>query len=385
MVAVWKGVQASFQHRNPYDDATTREIQIFYYGRPLTPADRVNPMAYAYPMQTILLFAPIGLLPWTAVRIGFFVLLPLLTAASVLLWIHVANLDLSRRSVVLSVLFTLCSWPVMWGVHQIQPTLIVGFLAAAGCLLLQRNHPIPAGIIFALATFKPQLIGVLLAWLFLWAALRRTWSFFVSFALTLAPLLALSARILPNWITSWRRAAAEYARYRHLQLELQSVFGHTAGLLLVLALAVPVSVILFQHRRSLPQSRQFGAMCSLCLALTLLILPSELAMTYNYILLIPACIILANVPSETSGASLARRIALIFLVWSFVSSIISASVESIAGPSNLCDVLPFQTMLFPAAVLVALALALSLEPPFSRACKITADDEIVASLQEVQA
>src|SRR6185437_12221946 len=280
LVAIWKGAQAAFHGQNPYLNATTVEIQRFYYGRPLRPADNVNPMAYAYPMHTVLLFAPIAWMPWTAVRLAFLILLPVFSAISVIVWYRVTEICSTSRHFALVVFISLCSWPTMWAVHQIQPSIIVALLVATGCWTLQRGKPAMAGILFALATIKPQLIAVLLAWLFLWAALRRVWSFFIAFGVTVGALLAASFRMLPGWVGYWRQASAEYAVYRHLQLDLQDVFGHAIGLVLAAALALVAVIVLWRKRRCQPHSSEFGMMCALALAVTLCILPTEMAMVY---------------------------------------------------------------------------------------------------------
>jgi hypothetical protein len=354
MVAVWKGAQAAFHGQNPYSASTTRDIQIFYYGRPLTPDDHVNPMGFAYPMHTILLFAPIAPLPWPVVRLGFLILLPILVAASVVLWLRVAGLHLSRGSLAVTVILCLCSWQSMWAIHQIQPTIVVAVLAAAGCFFLQRGNAATAGVLLALATIKPQLIGILVLWLLLWAFLRGIWRLFVSFALTLSVLLACATWLLPNWVTNWRTASADYAVYRHLQLDLQLAFGHAAGLVCASVIAVVMLAILWQNRRCEPHSPEFGSMCALCLALTLCVLPTERAMTYNYILLFPACLILIHAAPGNYYAALARRIALGLIVWSYLIVPLAGVLDFLLGPSDRWEGLPFETLLIPAVVLIAL-------------------------------
>jgi hypothetical protein len=359
LVAVWKGTQAALRGQNPYLDATTIDIQRFYYGRPLTPADHVNPMGYAYPMHTILLFAPIAPLPWSIVRPLFLVLLSLVTVLSIPLWLQVAGLKLQSRQVVFTTAICLVSWPSMWAIHQIQPTLIVAFLLAGGCCLLQRGNAAAAGVLFACATIKPQLVAVLLLWLFLWAALRHAWRFFVSFGITLSVLLAVSFWMLPGWVTSWRQAGAEYAVYRHLRLDLQSFFGNTLGLVIAAAVAALSFILLWRYRRSDPSTREFGLMCALALAVTLCILPSERAMTYNYVLLFPAGLIVICTQPRSEIAVIAKYIALIPMAWSFVTIFIAVYGETRFGPSNFWDGLPCATTLLPATVLLALVSALS--------------------------
>jgi hypothetical protein len=355
MVAVWKGAQMALHGHDPYAASTTQEIQKVYYGHALAPDDHRNQIGFAYPMQTIVLFAPIAALPWPIVRIGFLILFIALTALSVILWTRVTEWDADPRVLAIAVVLTLCSWPVMWGLQLVQPSLLVAPLAAAGCLLLKRGNAIPSGILFALATIKPQLIALLIAWLLIWAALKGLWRFHFSFSLTLAALLGAASWLRPGWVGGWEKASAEYAVYRHLRLDLQTLFGHQLGLLLAAVFAVIGLAILSQNRFCAPQSRQFGAMCALSLALTICLLPTGRAMNYNQIFLLPGYLALVGARSGTYSAVLLRRIALGLIIWNFLSIPVAVLGETILGPSDLWYELPFQSTLIPIFVLIALA------------------------------
>lgn len=355
MVVVWKGAQAAFRGQDPYAHSTMREIQRIFYGRELTPKDTWNRIGFAYPMYTIVLFAPIALLPWQIVRLGFLILLPIITAASVILWVRVVDLRPSRRNLALIVVLSLCSWPAVWAFDLIQPTLVVGALAAAGCYLVRRGSMAMAGLVFALATIKPQLIALLVLWLLLWTVLQGTWRFLVSFCLTLASLLALATLLLPTWVHGWRAAMAEYAVYRHLQLETQQLFGHWIGLILAALIATVGLTVLWQQRRCAPGSREFGAMCAFSLALTVGLQPTERAMVYNQVLLFPACFLIIGVQQDAYYARLARLVAIGMILLSFALVALAVLGESIFGPSVYWDNVPFETALLPIAILIALA------------------------------
>lgn len=355
MVAVWKGTQMALQGHDPYAVSTTREIQKVFYGYVLPPGDTRNQIGFVYPMQTVLLFAPIAPLPWPVVRVGFLILFTALTALSVFLWARVVGLDLGRRSLAVAVILTLCSWPVMWGLQLVQPSLLVALLAAAGCFLLKRGNAVPAGLLFALATIKPQLVAVLIVWLLLWAALRRLWRFHISFSLALAALLAAAARLRSGWVDGWEKASADYASYRHLRLDLQTLFGHQLGLFFAAVFAVIGVAILWQNRSCTSQSRQFGAMCALSLALTICLLPTGQAMNYNQIFLLPGCLALIDARPVTYSAGLLRRIALGLIIWSFISVPIAVLGQAVLGPADLWYLLPFQSALIPIFVPIAFA------------------------------
>jgi hypothetical protein len=350
LVPVWIGARVALQHGDPYSDDTTRLAQIAYYGRALRPSDNVNKMGFAYPAHTLVLFSCIAPASWHVVRLTFLILLPLLTAVSVPLWLRVAGVSLSRGRMALTLLLTLASWPVMWGVHQIQPTLIVAALCAAACFLYMRGSLVPAGLLFAMATIKPQLVGLLIAWLCLSSLLRHQWKFLISFAASLAALLISATWLVPGWLTKWRAAMADYAVYRHLQPDLQLLFGRGAGLFLSIVIFSATAVILWRGRKCSPESPAFGALCSVALAATVCVLPNETTMIYNHVLLIPACFILIFSKDATSFASSLRRVAIAQLVIDFTVVPLSALGETLAKPANIWDTLPYMDFLLPTLV-----------------------------------
>ena len=347
LVPVWVGTRVALQHGNPYSDETTRKIQFAYYGRALRPTDNVNKMAYAYPAHAIVLFSPFAPVPWSVVRVLFLILLPALTAATIPLWLTVARITLTPKHLLLTLILTLASWPVMWGVHQMQPTLIVAALAAAGCFLLQRGNGAAAGILFACATMKPQLIGPLILWLCLWTLLRRQWSFLLAFALTLSALLASATWLVPGWISNWRAAAADYVVYRHLRPDLQVLFGHWPGLILEVLVVAGSTIALWTGRRCSLDSRTFGTMCAIALAATVCVVPNETLMIYNHVLLLPACLLLVFNKPVNRLATYARSLALAQLGLDYLAVPITVICEFFAPKALFITLVPFLDFLLP--------------------------------------
>jgi hypothetical protein len=350
LVPVWIAARVALHHGNPYSADTTRQIQISYYGRPLRPSDNVNPMAYAYPAHTLILFSWIAPCSWPVVRLTFLILLPIVTACTAFLWLGVCGIDLSPAKTFLTLVLTLASWPIMWGIHQIQPTLVVAFFVAAGCYLYRHNRLVASGILFALATIKPQLVGLLIAWLCLSALLHRRWSFLVSFAAMTSVLIVSATWLVPGWIPEWRAAMADYVVYRHLKPDLQLIFGHWTGLALAVLIGVATVVVLWRGRKCSAEDPAFGLFCSLALAATVCLVPNEMAMIYNHALLMPACfLLLFNQPSSTLAGHL-RRLAIAQIVVDYAVLPICALAATLTGPANLWDVLPCMDFLLPTLV-----------------------------------
>lgn len=354
LVPVWVGVRALLKHENPYSEATTKQIQTLYYGRPLTPDDHVNTMGFAYPATTAIVLGFIGPLKWGEARLLFLILLPALTTAGAFAWIRVAQLSLTWQMRLLVVVLCLASWPVAWGIRLQQPTLLVAALLAIGCWLLQRGNAGAAGIVLSASTFKPQLVALLLVWLLLWAVVHRAWRFVISLVGTSAALVYFSCLLLPNWIPPWKSAAVELLSYTHQVPVLETMFGHPLGKLAMVSLGSLSAWVLYSARNCASQSAEFCAAISLCLATTLSLMPTDVPMAYNEVLLIPAVLTLLHPHLRGTYAGSARTIALGLVYWMFLATAAAALLEAAARPRPFFDELPFQIAGLPIGLTLAL-------------------------------
>jgi hypothetical protein len=158
----WLGARELLLHgRDPYSPAVTREIQQGYYSRALDPArpgDPKDQQGFAYPVYVAFILAPIIHLPFEAVREGFFFVLLGLTLASIPLWLRALRWSVPWWVQAGFMVFTLGSLPVMQGLKLQQLTLLAAAFIAIAVVLLVSDHMVPAGVVLALATIKPQLV-----------------------------------------------------------------------------------------------------------------------------------------------------------------------------------------------------------------------------------
>lgn len=351
----WVAARAALAGHDPYSQPVTAQIQTAIYGRPLTPADDLDPQRFAYPVHAIVLLAPFTRFSWPVVRLAYLILFPLLIAASVAAWLYVAEIRVSTFQLSLLAMAVVTSWPVIWGLRLQQLTLPVAILVAAGCLLLKRGHDLPAGVLFAMATIKPQLTAPLIAWLLLWTLLQRRWRFPAGFAAALGALLAGAQYLVPGWIPNWLAEVSAYASYTHSVPVLQRICGTAIGLAATGALALWTAYILWRLRRCSAYSAEFGLAISLALAMTLSATLSRAGWIYNQVLLVPALLLVVHARPRNSFASLARGIALTMLSWGFAAVLIADIVENFVDSSAIWDALPFANLLLPVAAVVALA------------------------------
>ena len=285
------GVRATLRHEDPYSEATTRKIQIAYYGRALTDADHVNRMGYAYPWYTAYILAPLAWLTFDQARICFWILVPILSAVAAWLWLRVAGTKLERKNVVLAVGLMLASYPFLWAMRLQQVTLLVFVLLAVGCWLFQTGRAAGAGVVLGLSLFKPQLACILIAWLCLWAIVHRMWRFVISLALCGTLLLAASEIAHSGWFSAWRSAGVALVHYTKQHPPLVSVLGQWIGIPVTTAIAAWAIFVLWKLRKATATSPEFGRTVGLALAVTLTLLPTDTPMGYNFVLLLPAVLV----------------------------------------------------------------------------------------------
>src|SRR5207244_8068584 len=175
------------------------------------------------------------------------------------------------------IVVTLGSFPFIQGLKLQQLSLLVCALLAACAAAVASGAFIIAGILLAVATIKPQLTGILAAWLLLWAI--ADWGsrkrLVVSFVVTMAILLAGSEILLPGWIGRFRAAAADYWQYTGggksiLDVGLSAALGKPIAVILVIALAV----LCWRVRREPADSPAFARATTLVLAVNIVGIPT---------------------------------------------------------------------------------------------------------------
>jgi hypothetical protein len=325
----WLGARELLLHgRDPYSRDVTTEIQTGYYGRPLDPNRRADPkdeQGFAYPVYIVFLLAPTVWLPFSAVRIGFRWLLIGLTIISIPLWFKALNQRIPRWTLMIWIVLVLGSFPAVQGIKLQQLTLLVCALLAGAFAALSAGYLVLAGVLLALATIKPQLVGIILVWLLIWVTgdWRARRRLFRGFTVSMVLLLAASNYILPGWISRFRSAAAAYLQYTGggksvLDVVLAPAVGKWVGSAII---AVTLFLV-WRLRRAPANSSQFAVALSLVMAATLAVIPTYAP--YNQLLLIPALVVVVGgTPALTRRARLVRSfilIAALSILWPWITA-----------------------------------------------------------------
>src|ERR1022692_931257 len=270
-------------HRDPYSPEMTRQIQIGLFGRPLdasNPAAPLNYRAFAYPAFADILFWPFALLPFSVVRIVLALILPVVTALSILLWLRILRLRAGPAILTALILLTLSSYAVLEGLFAEQMGLLAGFLLAASLAALVRERLFLSGSLLALTLIKSQMILLITAYLLFWslARWRARWRFVAGFLFVSGLLLASSLLVWPRWIPEWLGVMFGYRQYSTPPLVwylLGNQAGSRLGPILIATLLASALALAWRMRHASATSAEFVLTLSLLLAITAITLHSQ--------------------------------------------------------------------------------------------------------------
>ncbi len=187
----WYGTREFLlHHRDPYGVEVSREIQIAYYGRALDPSvagDRLDQERFAYPLYVIFLMLPTVPMEFDTVRVAAWWFLAAVTAAGLWSWLRFLRIQLSVIAAVAIFTLALSSLPVLQGLSLLQLGLLVAGLIAGAAACAANGRFFLAGTLLAIATIKPQMAVLPIAWFAMWTlgAWRQRKSLLWGFGATL--------------------------------------------------------------------------------------------------------------------------------------------------------------------------------------------------------
>ena len=318
----WLGARELLvHHRDPYTAEITREIQIGYYGRPLDPTrknDPIDQQGFAYPIYVVLMLAPTVTLPFPTVHRIVFWLFVVLTTMSVPLWLGTLRWRLSRAETVIAILLTLGCFPAIQGLRLQQLTVLVVALIAGSMYAITHQRFVLAGILLAMASIKPQLVFLLILWLCIWSLgnWRERQRVLWSFVIRMAVLVVAGELLLPGWISEFRAAVKDYYRYTGggsslLNGVLPPLWARIASIVLVGI----VLVFAWRNRRASEETPAFQWLLCFTLATTLVVIP--MFAPYNQLLLLPGVMMALRARQELLRSSHLSR----FFCWMTAGSI----------------------------------------------------------------
>jgi len=292
----WYATRELLLHRlDPYGAQVNRDLQIAYYGKELDPSrpeEQRDQQRFVYPLYFTFIVAPTASMEFNHARVVFWWVLAACAVASVLLWLHFIRLRLSWFALLSLFAMFLTSVPVIQNLSILQPFLLPACFLAAAAAALGSGYLFLAGVLLAVATVKPQICLLPLAWCALWVGsdwLRRR-SLFLGFAVALTTLLLASEWLFPGWLTRYPGVLRAYAGYTKTTSFLGVLLTSPLRWVFSLLLLAIASEFCWRVRKQPGDSSAFAVALSFTLTLTCCIVPA-VVQPFNLVLLLPVILL----------------------------------------------------------------------------------------------
>jgi hypothetical protein len=323
----WYGTQQLVLHsQNPYGRQVSEGLQLAYYGNN-EPSGRRDEQRFAYPIYVSFFLLPTVNLAFSQVRVIASVVMAVAVAISIPLWLEFIGWHLPRWRVGALVLLVLSCSPAVQALEMQQISALVCAFMAAGAFLLRRRAYVPSGILFALATIKPQMVFLLYLWLSLWTLSKwhERKNLLLSLAGGVAALTLAGQWMVPGWLGQFISAMLAYRLYAgdSARSIVEMSFGHVVGDFLVFAILCGLAVACFRGRMEPVDSPKVSHAVALVLAISTVVLPP--AAPYNHLLLLPGVLILLREwPSLWNSGRIVAGVSVLAtgaILWPWVAAI----------------------------------------------------------------
>lgn len=334
----WYGTrELLLHHRDPYGVEVSREIQIAYYGRALNPAvaaDRLDQERFAYPLYIIFLMLPTVPMEFDTVRIVVWWVLAAVVIVGVWVWLRFLRIQLSVIAGVAVFAVALSSLPVMQGLSLLQLGLLVATLIGAAAWCAADGRLFLAGSLLALATIKPQMAVLPIAWFAMWTVggWKQRRSLMWGFGTTLAVLISASELLLPGWLMRYPKALVAYSEYTNAKAFLGAALPSGVFWVIAILAVLGVGVFCWKVRQEPAGTVWFAIALAFVLTLTVTIVPTVNA-SFNQVLLLPTFLLGIRHWSDIGRGNRLNRLTLYammgcaFLPWVLALVVVIAQPE----------------------------------------------------------
>jgi len=215
---------------SPYDEQVSLAAQQMIYGHPADPDEGEDKYQFIYPLYSMIFFGSFGLVEFNLARALWMTVLEISLVLFVFVSVRLTGWRVSALTTAALILFVI-TW--YYGIR----TLILGqfagvnaLLIASALLFIQQKQDVPAGILLALSTSKPQMVALLAPFVFLWAYSARRRGIITGMLVTMAVLLVVSFALIPNWFLDMLRQISEYPSYT-AYIQINSPLSYIADLM----------------------------------------------------------------------------------------------------------------------------------------------------------
>jgi hypothetical protein len=285
---------------SPYDDRVSLETQELIYGHPADPEAGEDKNHFIYPMYSMVFFGPFGLLDYTIARAIWMTILEVAAVALVWISLRVANWRTSFWMTAFLVLFSLIWYHGARTIILGQFAVINAFMIALAIYLIRNEQDFSAGVLLALSTIKPQMVYLLVPFVFIWAYSVRRFRILSGFLVTFAILMVVTLALVPNWPMAMIAQMLDYPTYTTTISPLAVIAGRSPGIqplfgqvLHAIAYIYVLAQWLFSYGKD---ERWFEWTALMTLVITHLV--AYRTATTNYLVLLPALFLVFRVTEQ---------------------------------------------------------------------------------------
>jgi len=209
----WVGAHAWFtQGVDPYSEQVSVEGQRMIYGREAN--DQGEDKAhFAYPLYSMLLFAPTAFFPFPMARAMWMAILEVCLMGLAAAGFRLAGWKPPAWMLGLTMLYSLAWYHGLRTIVNCQTAGVVALLMVLALLAIETRRDAWAGIFLALSTSKPQMAFVLIPLVLLWALTVRRWRLIGWTVGVMAVLVGASLALIPDWPFKMAAQIQSYTTY----------------------------------------------------------------------------------------------------------------------------------------------------------------------------
>lgn len=198
---------------SPYDEQVSLASQEVIYGHPADISQGEDKNHFVYPLYSMIFFAPFGPLEYNLARALWMTLVEVSLFLLAIVSLRLVEWQVPAYKVVVLIIFTL-----LW-YHGVRTVILGQFaglnalLVALALLLIMRKQDFAGGMLLALSTAKPQMVFLLVPFVFLWALSTRRRDIIGGMLVGIVVLIGASLALLPSWPLEWLRQLLDYPSY----------------------------------------------------------------------------------------------------------------------------------------------------------------------------
>jgi hypothetical protein len=230
---------------SPYAELVALKNQVAFYGRPARPPE--NELRVVYPIYTTIFFAPFSLVAdFNLARTLWMTALQAALLVLTFFCLRVTGWQPGLLLLTMLLFFSLLWYHAISAVTSGNVVVLVALIIAAVFFALKSGKDELAGILLALTTIKPQVVLLLVLFIFIWSILNRRWPIIFWFVVGIVFLSLGGMVFIPDWPIQFLNSALRYLEYASLDTpgEVFTQWWPGIGARLGVGLSILLSIVL---------------------------------------------------------------------------------------------------------------------------------------------